>query len=413
MKIDFSMLREPYQALFTTGRTYAAFDRDSIIPLIDGLKEYELIADPMAGFGSLMTWCAQRGISTYNVEYNPPTYLWGILNNPKFSDSIGLVVNELISNKFKFPLKNKRFVISNSWYSPESYEIIVDLYSNIYRTASKYFNSNAEEISLAILIPFVGRLSCYVPGNIVANVKRGGICLLDGLPQDFQTYLCSLENRTNIINPTFINKEHEFVFGDLRKTKIPRKLSAFITSPPYPNSRDYYKMFGPENDCILYLKEKGFIEDYTVEEQLISCVSVSKYVNKNVDYSSDIVSNSARDFIRYIENYNGTKQAKYDNKVYYVPYYTSYFFHIEQAYRNFSKYLTDRCDGFIIVTNNTARNRTIPVAESIMEFFQSLDFNAEIVDKYTRELSHVGSINPRVKGFKAKHTEYTIKVSRR
>jgi predicted transcriptional regulator len=64
------------------------------------------------------------------------------------------------------------------------------------------------------------------------------------------------------------------------------------------------------------------------------------------------------------------------------------------------------------VTNNTARNVVIPVAQSIVETFHKSNIEAKIVDKYTRELSHVGTMNPRVKGFKARHMEYTIKVWR-
>jgi hypothetical protein len=95
-----------------------------------------------------------------------------------------------------------------------------------------------------------------------------------------------------------------------------------------------------------------------------------------------------------------------------VPYFSNYFYGIQQAYFNFINYLTDSFEGYIIVTNNTARNRVIPVAESIVEMFQEWDMCAEIVHKYDRELSHVGTINPKVKGFKARHMEYTIRVWR-
>ena len=57
-------------------------------------------------------------------------------------------------------------------------------------------------------------------------------------------------------------------------------------------------------------------------------------------------------------------------------------------------------------------NRVIPVAQSIEELFHQLNINATIIDKYTGGLSHVGTINPRVKGFKTRHMEYTIKVWR-
>jgi hypothetical protein len=411
-QIQVDMLREPYRALFVTGRTYAAFDKENILPLIENLKRHKIIADPMAGFGSLMNYCSEKGISTFNIEYNPPTYLWGVLNNPNNSQDLLILVNALLAFKWKYPKVKKRAIASPIWFPSISYDIILNLYEHILNSARMCIDvENAEEKALSILIPFVGRLGCYVPGNIVAYVKEGGICLYDNIIEDFGRYLITLKIHLETVIQESVNKEHQYIFGDLRNIRIAKKISAFITSPPYPNSRDYYNMFRPENECILFLKSKGFVQGLTVNEQLISCVSVSKYLNKDMD-NNLIISDSARGFIDYIKNYKATKRAVYDNKIYYLPYFITYFRHIEQAYTNFAKYLTKNCDGYIIVTNNTARNKVVPVAESIVELFTSLGFNANIDEKYTRELSHVGDINPKVKGFKARHMEYTVHVSK-
>lgn len=411
---DLDMLREPYRALMGAGRTYAAFDSETTFPLIDALHTHGTIADPMAGYGTLMTMCAQKGISTFNLEGNPPAYLWGILNNPKNSDNIIQIIDRLLHIRNKVPQIDKIADISDDWYSPRSYTIIRALFKiisevNDIRADPQY----QQDISLALLVPFTGRLASYVPGNIVANVKRGGICVYKGLSDDFDRYLTATKSKLIVISKTSINKNHEFVFGNLITAELDRKFSAFITSPPYPNSRDYYAMFAPENDCLTFLRAQGDIENLVVKEQLIGSVRVSKYSNKNIDYDKELSSSSARSFIKYISEFEGKKRrAKYDNTIYYVPYFSNYFYQIEQAYRNFANYLTDAFEGYIVVTNNTARNRVIPVAQSIEELFHQLNINATIIDKYTRELSHVGTINPRVKGFKTRHMEYTIKVWR-
>jgi len=409
-----NMVREPYRAVLTAGRTYAAFNEETLVPLIDALQSHKTIIDPMAGFGTLMNFCAQKGISTFNIEYNPPTYLWGVLNNPKYSANTIDLIDHLLLIKGKLPEIKKRAEISDEWFTPLSRTIISNLLKLISGIAMKYVDPNYhQEISLAVLIPFVGRLACYVPGNIVANVKQGGICFYRDLAYDFDRYLTALKARLSVISRTSINKDHEFVFGNLITMKIEKKFSAFITSPPYPNSRDYFKMFAPENYCLSFFEAEGIIKDLTVEEQLIGSVLVSKYVNKKIDYDNEISSISARTFIKYISEFKGKKRkSKYDNTIYYVPYFSNYFYQIQQAYRNFANFLTDSFEGYIVITNNTARNTVIPVAQSIVELFHQLNIEAEIIDKYTRELSHVGTINPRVKGFKAKHMEYTIKVWR-
>lgn len=397
----------------TAGRTYAAFDKETTLPLIGALQRHKTIADPMAGFGTLMNFCSEMGISTFNIEYNPPTYLWGVLNNPKHSATIIQFIDQLLHMKGKLPKIKRKADISDAWFSPLSQAIISDLFELICDVAMKCLDlKNHEEIALAVLMPFVGRLSCHVPGNIVANVKQGGICLYTCLSDDFDGYLVALRNRLSAINRTSINKEHEFVFGNLITIKLERKFSAFITSPPYPNSRDYFQMFAPENACLSFLKTKGQIRNLTVENQMIGSVLVSQYAKK-IDYNNEISSKSARHFIDYIADFEGKKQrSKYDNAVYYVPYFSNYFYSIQQAYRNFTGLLTDSFEGYVVVTNNTARNIVIPVAQSIVEMFHELNVEAKIIEEYTRELSHVGTINPRVKGFKARHMEYTIKVWR-
>lgn len=409
------IIRDPYRALLSSGRTYAAFEKGTTIPLIHELRHHGTIIDPMAGFGSLMQFCSEIDVSSFNIEYNPPTFLWGIISNPKYSTEITGIIDALIANKRKMPKIRKRADVSEAWFTTPSQEIIVKLFRKILKISTEHITKEMQEqISLAILIPFVGRLACFVQGNIVTHVKRGGICIYDGLTEDFDRYLVVLKKSVTNIQEKCVNDNHEFVFGDLRTIKLDRKFSAFVTSPPYPNSRDYYKMFAPENDCLLFLKSEGLINGLTVDEPLISCVSVSKYPNKNIIYRDDISSSSAQNFIEYLINYEGKKkQAKYDNRVYYIPYFTSYFYQIEMAYRNFANYLEDTFEGYIIVVNNTARNRVIPVAESIVELFQAIGYNAAINKKYSRELSHVGSINPKVKGFKAKHMEHSIKVWRK
>ncbi|MFC1991481.1 hypothetical protein ACFLVC_01965 [Chloroflexota bacterium] len=408
-------VREPYRALLTVGRTYAAFKPATTIPLIERLRDHDTIADPMAGFGTLMNLCSQRGISTFNIEYNPPTYLWGFLNNPRNTPIIMDFIDHLLRLEVKFPEMQKKAEISDEWFTPTSLDAISHLYGLLSNLAPATVNlTQRQDIILALVIPFVGRLSCHVPGNIVANVKRGGICFYRGLSDDFNRYLQVIKARLNAIDQISTNNNHEFLFGNLKTINPARRLSAFITSPPYPNSRDYYQMFAPENNCLEYLKSKKIIVDLTVTEQLIGSVLVSKYADKNIDYHNQVSSESARTFIDRIATFEGRKRrSKYDNTVYYVPYFSNYFFNIEAAYRNFVRFLENRFEGYIVVVNNTARNISIPVAQSIIELFHHMGIEAETVEEYTRELSHVGSINPRVKGFKAKHMEYTIKVWRR
>lgn len=407
------MVRAPYRSLLNTGRTYAAFEENTILPLILRLSNHEIIADPMAGFGGLMKISSENGISTFNIELNPPSYLWMVAINPINSDIIINIINTIISKKLNFLKFDTIAEMSSEWFTDISINKIIHLYSTISNIAKNYVdNFFVEDISLSILLPFVGRFSSYVNGNIVTHVKQGGICIYNGIYDDFYTYLLFLKNFIANIKNNSNELNHKIVYGDLRNYKTQTKISAFITSPPYPNSRDYDKMFAPENYLLNVLKNKNIIKGFQEKDQLISSPIVSKYKNKNIEYNNEILSKSAIKFIDYINNYSSSKNAIYDNKIYYTPYFVNYFLEIQKAYSNFSNYLTEKCEGFIVVVNNTARGKVIPVAESIVEIFEKFGFEASICSDYTRELFHFGSINPRAKGFKAKHMEYIINIRR-
>jgi hypothetical protein len=407
------MVRNIYRSLINTGRTYAAFDKNSVLPIIKEIQRKKNILDPMAGYGSLMLFCSEIGISTYNIEYNPPSFLWMVLINPNNAKEISRIIDTIIHKKEGLPKFKTPVVVSSGWFPDQSYEIIEEIYCFIYNITEQFFQSDEiEKISLAILIPFIGRFSSCVPGNSVSHVKAGGICIYINWLEDFLEYLYILKQKIINIDKSAIAANHTTVFGDVRTLSINKKFSAMITSPPYPNSRDYYKMFLPENEILKYLKSNNIINNYIIEEPLISNISVSALNKKGIDNSKNLISKSAITFLEKLSNYDGVKRAKYDNKIYYVPYFSNYFYNIEKAINNISKMISDDFEGYVIVVNNTARNLIIPVAESIIEVFSELGFKAMIAEPYTRELFHFGAINPVVKGFKAKHMEYTIKIWR-
>jgi hypothetical protein len=73
-----SLIRGIYRALLQNDRTYAAFDPKQVMPLVNKLASRKVILDPMAGYGSLITFCshASNPVSAFCIEYNPPAYLY-------------------------------------------------------------------------------------------------------------------------------------------------------------------------------------------------------------------------------------------------------------------------------------------------------------------------------------------------
>lgn len=411
-----SFIRTVYRSLLQQGRTYASFDPTIVGQLVDNLASRKIILDPMAGYGGLITLCARHKdpVSAYCIEYNPPSYLWQILTNPSNSSKLLSFIDHIYKSKKRWPSAPVRASMSNDLFPAESLEILMKLFSLINKTAKKVCSDDKEqiELSLAFLLPFVGRFATYAPGTIV-HVKKGGICVYVDWHDDFEIYLVALKNLLIKSQAQVFNTKHKIVYGDCKTIKLSEKFPAMITSPPYPNQIDYYSIFAPENAFLSFLEEERIVKGLALKERLIGnpCVSVKEGAKKYTP--DDVTSKTAKSFLNFVANYNGTKRQLSDIDTYYLPSLSKYFYEIETAYANITRCLDRNFEGYIIVVNNSFRKRIIPVAETIVDIWKNLGFEAEIVPEFTRELSHAGGINPSVKGLTARHMEYTIRVYRK
>lgn len=403
-----TLLREIYRALINSGRTYAAFEDKKVYPLVEKLSEREEIFDPMSGYGSLIGYCARLGISSYCIEYNLPQFLWQVLIHPRYSTTIIDAAEELICRKNDWPKTSFMASVQDDWFPDDSKAIFLKLYEILFGIINKLTKKNrmCEEMSLALLLPFIGRLSCSVPADISTHTKKGGLCVYAGWENDFEEYLNSIVSNLRDIKNMAKSTKHTITLGDCRTAVLPKeRFSALITSPPYPNNRDFTSIFIPENELLRWLYSKKHISVKTIDNPIIGSNFVSGRVMPRVK------SKSALNFLRKIEDFKETKRAQYDNKVYYIPYFSLYFAGLEDAYLNVAKALQKDFEGYVIVVNNTARNIVIPVEKCIIEIWRGLGFKAEIAN--AEETFHVGTKNPRARGLKAKHTEYTIRIWRR
>jgi hypothetical protein len=393
--------------LINTGRTYAAFRESEVYPLVEKLANRGEILDPTAGYGLLARYCSKIGISAYSVELNPAQYLWQVLSLPSNVAAL-IAAIELTSNgRIRPDTALPRAVVCRDWYPEQSKRILRWMLSSTqsYIGADNSSRSRAEELSLSLLVPFVGRLSCSVPGDNSTQIKLGGICVYEGWENDYRDYLCAVRTYLEEISAQNRSPGHVVRLGDCRTIALPiARFSAMITSPPYPNHRDYSTMFAPENAFLEWLGAEDLIGDYTLSGFIIGSNFVS---GKPIP---EVHTEAARHFLRGLKEFKGSVRAIYDNKVYYIPYFAAYFHDLEESFRNVAISLQRDFEGYIIVVNNTTRNLVIPVAESIIEIWRNMGFQTEVVEE--REKFHVGTKNPRARGFKAKHKEYTIKVWR-
>ena len=357
----------------------------------------------------LTRYCSKIGITAYCIELNPPQYFWQILSHPS-SNASALITTIQTTNPEEIfsPNKSPMAVVSDDWFPEESKQILRELFGLIRSNLNKNcgIRSKVEELSLSLLIPFVGRLCCSVPGNNSTQIKQGGACAYKDWGNDYTDYLSALQAYLNDILGGSKSNSHVVQLGDCRTITLPEKrFSAMITSPPYPNHRDYFTMFAPENNFLDWMNSENVIGKYRSHDFVIGSNFVSGRPIPAVR------TKAARRFLRFLEEFRGSARAINDNRVYYIPYFTHYFHELEQSYYNIAISLKRDFEGYIIVVDNTARNEVIPVSRSVIEIWKHMGFKTEIMKE--REKFHIGTKNPRARGFKAKHREYTIRVWRR
>ena len=397
--IDISkiFLNDTYRKLINHGRTYASFTTDELELIFKDInKNDKYILDPMSGYGGLMSYSNNLNFSTFNLELNLPAFYWQKLINPSTIQIYEHVIDELLSQKSKiFPKIKIKALASDDWFTKEGLELSQKLLSNIQDSLSK-IGITDNDISISLILPFIKRFSTCITGDIT-HLKKGGITVFEGWEKDFEFYLKALlENRFKKIKQTKSN--HSLYLGDARDFKFPQNFSTVITSPPYPNYRDYYKMFAPENH---------FLEKINIQTSQTSIIGSNVVKGK---IKGTLTSKIALNFLNELENFKGNRKTTNDIKAYYLPYFYNYFSDLELTCKNIVLHLNKEAECYFSVVNNATRNLIIPVAQVIEEIFKNEGFKTEYI--YNKEVFHVGTKNPNARGLKAKHNKYLIKACR-
>lgn len=407
---ELPFLRSIYRTLFSRRKAYAAFDRGQILNLLKKLNPTSTVLDPMSGYGVLAEVCRPLGISTHSIELNPPSYLWQVFLSPDSKEGIVTAIRALEKSHTRIKLQ-KEFEVSDTWFPNQSAHILQKMWERALPEVEKsYSKEKAEDMLAAVLLPFLGRLAAYSEGTINIQVKKGGIVFYKNWTLDLKNYLRIIQDV--IFNDAqCTNSNHEITFGNsLCSLEMRNKFSYIVTSPPYPNMRDYYAFFFPENYALENIFRIKRFTEFSIRENIIGSAMVSEFKKKNEVNFETLTSECAKKFLNDLKSWKGAKKSIDDNISYYIPYYYSYFLSLEKAYTNIHKLLTPKVDGYIVVVNNTARKFTIPVNTFIKEIWGH--FGCTSAEELATERAHVGSINPRVVGFKARHTEYAIRITR-
>ncbi|NOU47679.1 MAG: hypothetical protein HOO86_11545 [Bacteroidales bacterium] len=401
--IQLENISHVYRGLLLRSRAFASFKRDELDiiseDIISQYNDVDEIFDPMSGYGGGMYYFARKGYKTTNVELNPPAYYWQVLINPQNTESIIKIINSILAYRDKWPILHEKFSISDEIFAEPAIKHIRFLYEMILNRSKKN-----DLLSISILLPFVSRFANYIKSSTnITHFKHGGFCSYVGWDDDFEEYLNILQERLLLDVVNFKESNHKNILSDLMNLDLSDKFKFFVTSPPYPNYRDYSKLFKIENwilDNIIYSKPTDF--KYMIGS---NNVSGKKF--------GDIQSNKSNIFLTTLldKSKKLTKKSRRDIETYYHPYFSQYFYNLQEAYKKLDSLLERNAIGYIVVNDNITRDIIIPVGASICDIFRNLGFDADDID--ASQINHFGNIGKMAKRINSQHTRHIIKVCKK
>jgi hypothetical protein len=392
-----------YKGLLERSRAFAAFKEEELdiiyLDLSQYLSDSDTILDPMSGYGSGMSFFGKKGYGTINIELNPPSYYWQVLINPEHTHTILKIINQLEGKKHLLPSIDEQFSLTDGLFSETALNHIKALYGFIVEQSG-----GDEKLSISLLLPFVSRFANYVksPTNIT-HFKQGGFCNYNGWELDFYLYLKILRDRLFEDYDKYKQTKHVNVLSDVMKANTKTKYPFFVTSPPYPNYRDYSKLFKIENyilDCIIQKDRTDFnmmIGSNNVSGKsfgIIHSEKANKFLEKLLEKAEKLKSKN--------------KKSCSDIKTYYHPYFAQYFYNIQEAYHKLDIMLQDNAVGYIVVNDNITRDIIVPVGAAICDIFQNMGYKT--IDLDTSQINHYGNIGRAATRMNSKHTRHIIKV---
>ena len=396
---DIQNISHVYRGLILRNRAFASFKKDELDIIYSDMKETVpkdiTVLDPMSGYGGGMTFLGKEGYKTINIEINPPSYFWQLLINPRNTEEILALIQRLEEKRKYLPKIKEIFSITDDLFTENAAILIKDLYEFI----SRY--SNNKELSIALLLPFVSRFANYqISSTNITHFKEGGMQTYVGWENDFMAYLFVIKNKLQEAYILYKEIDHQNICGDMMKVKLAEKYSCFVTSPPYPNYRDYSKLFKIENWVL-----NNIINDVVTDFRMMigsNNVSGKQYGN--------IQSKCANHFLMKLLDKSRIlkKKSRRDIEIYYYPYFAQYFFNMQEAYVRLNDMITNNAIGYIVVNDNITRDIIVPVGASICDIFENLNYNVQYYN--ISQISHYGNIGKTAKRINSHHTRYILKV---
>lgn len=251
-----------------------------------GISKRDIVLDPFCGTGTTNVECKKRGIKSVGIEASPITYFasstkckWTYVNNQMMEQALQIAdkANQMIKSSIMMRTlsdEQNKLIIKNSICEQPLNSILI-LKEVIEKAESQYESYYLLALAKHIVYsysnlkfgPEVGISRKKVHDIDVIKIWLNQIKIMQ---DDLATYSEKSNISSNIIE------------GDSRMIKrlnFPEKVNFIITSPPYPNEKDYSRTTRLESVLLGFINSKEQLRE--VKKQFIR--SNTKNVYKEDD----------------------------------------------------------------------------------------------------------------------------------
>ena len=261
-----------------------------------GISKRDIVLDPFCGTGTTNVECKKLGICSWGIEASPITHFASKTKSTWVSDVSTLVIEAEqivdeakhrldLANEFRTLTDEQNKLILKNSISPEPLHQVLVLRDAIIDAHSVY--NDYYLLALAKHIVFSYSNLKFGPEVGISRTKKDHVDVLEiWLSEIYKIQQDLLENRQ------FADITADITLGDSRIVDCPKYLKSIdcvITSPPYPNEKDYSRTTRLESVILGFIRDKEDLR--SIKKGFIRSNSKNVYRNdSDAEYVQNIQS---------------------------------------------------------------------------------------------------------------------------
>ena len=233
-----------------------------------GITEKQRVLDPFCGTGTTIVECKKLGIPSLGIEAPPMTAFASRVKSDWTIDSAGLgndarrvaeIAEQKIKNgkvEFELPPDAEKILLRDS-ISPKPLKKVLALLTALNEARDPEFSAH-EFLALAKTLVFTASNLNFGPEVGVGKIKNDAPVVLSWLEniRIMRQDVLKLKDRANIPSQVFQDDSREMM------TKLhPKSINAVITSPPYPNEKDYTRTTRLESVILGFINNRKELQN--------------------------------------------------------------------------------------------------------------------------------------------------------